>query len=299
MVSVESEFLKELYQGWVRRMEAQPEMPLADLRALFEEWGSAALEPEDVTYKSDTVGGVEGIWAYPVKGSRKKVLIYLHGGGFVVGSSASHRKLAGHVARALGASSFILDYRRAPEHPFPAQLEDTLAVYRWLLGNGFEASNIALIGDSAGGNLAVASTIKFLSLNLPAPARVIAFSPWLDMELTGSSLVSNAAMDALVQLPVLESMRGMFLGDLASPSDPLANPLLADLTGFPPLYISAGSVETLLSDSIRLHERARSAGVSVRLSVIEGMQHVFPFLAGRAREADEEIARLAEWYHAL
>lgn len=300
VVSKEADYLRALYQEWSDRMEENPNMTVADFRSLFDEWEKPTFEPEDVTYKTDNVGGVDVIWAYPIGCDKSKVLIYTHGGGFAVGSSSSHRKLAGHMAKALGVSSIVLDYRRSPENPFPAQLEDAAAVYKALLESGIKAKDISTIGDSAGGNLAVASVLKFRELGLELPGSVIAFSPWLDMELTGETLVSNDPTDALITVPLLEGMISMFLGeDESKKTDPLANPLHADFTGYPPLYINAGGAESLLDDARRLHERAAKAGVNVTISVVEGMQHVFPFLAGRAPEADEEIKRIADWYRSL
>jgi epsilon-lactone hydrolase len=299
-LSKEADYLRALYQGWSERMNANPNMTIEDLRSLFDEWEKPTLEPEDVTYKTDTVGGVDVIWAYPVGCDKSKVLIYTHGGGFAVGSSSSHRKLAGHVAKALGVSTVVLDYRRAPENPFPAQLEDAASVYQALLASGIKAKDIGTIGDSAGGNLAVASVLKFRELGLELPGYVIAFSPWLDMELTGSTLESNADSDVFINAPLLQGMINMFIGEDGSKvRNPLANPLHADFKDFPPLYINAGGAEVLLDDARRIEERAKKAGVQATLSVVDGMQHVFPFLAGRAPEADEEIRRIAEWYKAL
>jgi len=299
MPSTESDFLRDLYQSWTDRMVANPNMTLDDMRDVFDEWEKPTKEPEGVTYKSDNVGGVDVIWALPIDADTNKVLIYTHGGGFVVGSSSSHRKLAGHMAKALGAISVVLDYRLAPEEPFPAQIDDAVSVYKAVLASGINSKNITTIGDSAGGNLAISSVLKFRELTLPLPGSVIAFSPWLDMELTGSTLDSNEATDALVKRPVLEAMSGMFLGENGAANDSLANPLHADFSNYPPLYMNAGSDETLLDDSRRLHAMATEAGVNSTLSVVDGMQHVFPFLAGRAKEADQEIQKIADWYNGL
>ena len=299
MASHGADYLRALYQDWTDRMGANPDMTVTDLRALFGEWESATLEAEDVSYKSGQVGGVSGVWAYPAAGDRDKVLLYTHGGGFVVGSSSTHRKLAGHVAKALGVTAFVLDYRLAPEHPFPAQVDDAVAVFNGLVASGIAAKNITTIGDSAGGNLAVATVLRLRQLESDTPGAVIAFSPWVDMEMTGGTLESKAALDVLVQRPILEGMRGMFLGETTPTDHPIASPLLSEFQDYPPLYVNAGSDETLLDDAIRLHEKARSAGVNSTLSVVEGMQHVFPFLAGRAPEADEEIKRIADWYRGL
>jgi acetyl esterase/lipase len=294
--SSEADFLRALYQGWSDRMAANPAMGIADLRGLFDEWHQPTLEPEGVTYKSDTVAGVEAIWAMPVDADPKKVILYTHGGGFAVGSAASHRKLAGHLAKHLGVTAVVLDYRRAPEHPFPAQIEDATAVYRELLARGFTAQNITTSGDSAGGNLAIATVLKLRDDGVALPGAVIAFSPWLDMEHVGKTLQTNAATDALVSKAVLEAMSGMYLGEKGSRTNPLANPLKASYTGFPRLYINAGALETLLDNASDLAGIAKAAGVDVTLSVVDGMQHVFPFLAGRAVEADNEMRRIAQWF---
>jgi len=277
-------------------MAANPQLTIADLRDLFDEWHQPTLEPEGVTYKSDLLAGVEGIWALPQGADTNKVILYTHGGGFAVGSSASHRKLAGHLAKHLGIPAVVIDYRRAPEHPFPAQIQDSTAVYKELLARGFKAADITTSGDSAGGNLAISTVLKLRQDGVPLPGAVIAFSPWLDMEHVGKTLDSNAATDALVSKAILQAMSGMFLGEKGSRNDPLANPLKADYTGFPRLYVNAGGAETLLDNAQDLASSAKAAGVSVTLSVVAGMQHVFPFLAGRAVEADDELRRIAAWF---
>jgi monoterpene epsilon-lactone hydrolase len=224
------------------------------------------------------------------------VLLYTHGGGFAVGSASSHRKLAAHVAKALGVTAFVLDYRRAPEHPHPAQVEDGVAVFTALVERGIDAADITTIGDSAGGNLALAIPLALREQGKALPGRVIAFSPWVDMENKGETLITNDATDALVTVPLLEGMIAGALGESVEPTTPLANPLYADFSGFPRLYINAGTHESLLDNATRVAELAEAAGADVTLSVVDGMQHVFPAMAGNAPEADDEIARLAAWY---
>ena len=294
--SSESDFLRALYQSWSDRMAANPALTIADLRSMFDEWHQPTLEPEGVAYKSEVLAGIEAIWALPSDSDRKKVILYTHGGGFAVGSAASHRKLAGHLARHLGVTALVIDYRRSPENPFPAQIEDATAVYKELLKRGLRATDIVTAGDSAGGNLAIATVLKLREEGVPLPGAVIAFSPWLDMEHVGKTLDTNAATDALVSKAILQGMSGMFLGEKGSRTDPLANPLKADFKGFPRLYVNAGSVETLLDNAQDLARIARAAGVDVTLSIVVGMQHVFTSLAGRAVEADEELRRIGRWY---
>jgi monoterpene epsilon-lactone hydrolase len=291
--------LRVLYADWSDIIATTPELTMRLFRSIFDEWHQVTREPEDVTYREEAVGGVPGIWTLPVGADTSKVLLYTHGGGFAVGSASSHRKLAAHVAKALGVTAFVLDYRRAPEHPHPAQVEDGVSAFTALTERGIAAQDITTIGDSAGGNLAVAIPLALREKGMPLPGRVIAFSPWLDMENSGETLLTNSATDALISVPLLEGMIAGVLADgRIDPRAPLANPLHADLTGLPKLYVNAGSVECLVDNATRLAEKAEAAGVEVTLSVVEGMQHVFPFLAGNASEADDEIAAIATWYRA-
>ncbi|MEV1291994.1 alpha/beta hydrolase [Pseudonocardia sp. NPDC049635] len=296
-----AEILRSLYADWSAVMADRPDLDVRLLRSLFDEWHQATAEPTEVTYADDVVGGVPGIWALPVGADRGRVVLYTHGGGFAVGSAASHRKLAGHLAKALGATAFVLDYRRAPEQCHPAQVEDGVAAFDGLMQRGIAAADVVTAGDSAGGNLAIAVPLALRERGGPLPGAVIAFSPWLDMQNTGATLESNAATDALVSVPLLAGMIAGVLGDTGEgpavdPANPLANPLHADLGGFPPVFVNAGGAEALLDDAVRFTERARLAGVDVTLSVVEGMQHVFPFAAGRGGEADAELAAVAQWY---
>jgi monoterpene epsilon-lactone hydrolase len=288
--------LRDLYADWSQIMATTPDLSMRLFRAIFDEWHQPTVEPEGVTYREDTVGGVPGIWCLPVGADESQVLLYTHGGGFAVGSAASHRKLAAHVAKTLGAVSFVLDYRRAPEHPHPAQVEDGVSVFDALVASGIEPRNITTIGDSAGGNLAIAIPLALRQQGKPTPGQVIAFSPWVDMENKGETLTSNNDTDALITRELLEGMIAGVLGESVAPTTPLANPLYADFTGFPRLYMNAGSVEALVDNAHRIEERAKAAGVDVTLSIGEGQQHVFPFLAGRSKVVDQELSRISDWY---
>lgn len=294
--SRESDALVHLYRDWSARMAEEPALPLSAVRSLFDEWEKATAEPEGVTYRNEKVGGVPGLWALPGGADTTRVILYAHGGGFIAGSASSHRKLAGHLAKALGITALVLDYRRAPEHPFPAQIEDFTAAYTELLDRGIIAKNILTAGDSAGGNIAVSTVFRLREEKLPIPGGVICFSPWCDLELIGESLMTSGSTDFLVPRPSGPELVEMFLGRETDKTHPLANPLCADFAGFPPLYINVGGGEALLDDARRLHQRALVAGVDSTLSVVPGMQHVFPILAGRAAEADDELVRIAGWY---
>ena len=290
--------LGAIYAEWTEEFVANPEMSLRLMRWVFEDWQRATAEPEDVTYKSTELGGVPGILVTPLAADPTQVLVFLHGGGFALGSSASHRKLAGHVARACGATAFVADFRRAPEHPYPAQIEDTAAVFDALVRDGIRPADITFIGDSAGASIAIATTLRMQRDGSRTPGLVMAISPWLDMENTGETLVSNNDTDFLITREGLQGNIDRYLSGGADPTDPLVNPLYADLTGFPPLYITAADIESLYADATRLHALAKDAGVAVTFDVAPGHQHVFPLQAGHLAAADSSIATMADWYHA-
>lgn len=276
------------------RLAANPGMDLDSLRLLLEDLQSLAAEPTDVTYEEVQAGGLPAIWARPIRAAKDRVILYTHGGGFVTNSAASHRKVAGHLAKKAGVPALVIDYRRAPEHPFPAQIEDAIKAHQWLRAQGFKPENTAVAGDSAGGNLAITSVLKLRELGMPLPAAVIAFSPWLDMESTASTFVTNAETDVFINRDMAVMMAGLYLGG-ASATDPLANPLHAQLAGFPPVFVVAGDAEVLQDDAHRFVEKARAAGVDASVSYGAGQQHVFQFMAGRSAEADASIASAATW----
>lgn len=293
-----TDHLGEVYAEWAVEMGRYPDMSLELLRIIFDDWQRVTGEPEGVTYKETEIGGVPGILVTPVDADPQQVLVLLHGGGFALGSSRSHRKLAGHLAKAAGTVAFVADFRLAPEHQFPAGIEDGVAIVRALREAGHRVEDVNLVGDSAGGNLAIATVLKLRELGEPLPAQVLTMSPWLNMENTGSTIETNDATDFLIAREGLQANIDRYIEGATSPTDPLANPLYADFTGFPRLYICAADTESLFDDSVRLNELAKAAGVDVTFSIGEGMQHVYPFLAGRHPRADEEIARMAEWYRA-
>jgi acetyl esterase/lipase len=295
MASRESEQLKALYRGWVAALEADPEMPLDELRRLFERWGDITAEPGGVDYIEVDAGSVPAMWAVPKGCDPSRVLLCAHGGGYVVGSMYTHRKIYGHVAKAVGCRALIVHYGRAPENVHPGPVDDMVTAYKRLLDAGVQSAHVALIGDSAGGGLAITTILRARERGLPLPAASMPLSPWLDMEAKGETFETNRERDVLVTRDIIGTMAGTFLGEHGNRRDPLANPLHADLRGLPPLYIQTGADEALLTDSRDLAESARRSGVHVTLEVVPEMQHVFQFLAGTAPEADAAIARLAKW----
>jgi monoterpene epsilon-lactone hydrolase len=292
------DLLGEIYAQWAVEMAAHPDMSEQLLRIVFDDWQRATAEPTDVTYEHTEIGGVPGIRVGSVGADSSRMLLLMHGGGFALGSSASHRKLAGHLAKACGVDAFVADFRLAPEHPYPAAVEDGLAVIDALLAQGMSVADITPVGDSAGGNLAISIVLKLMDAGRDLPTSVITMSPWLDMENSGATIETNDATDFLIAREGLQANIDRYLSGGADPTDPFVNPLYADLTGFPRLYINAGSVESLFDNAERLHTLAEKCGVDVTFTVGEGQQHVYPFLAGRHPVADEEIARIGAWYAA-
>lgn len=287
-----------LYSSIHHKLGANPGMELEDIRRLLDETQTLAAEPTEVTYEEVDAGGVPAIVATPRNAVTDRVIVHTHGGGMVANSAHTHRKLAAHVAKAAGVRAVVVDYRLAPEHRFPAQIEDTVTVLRWLRGEGVAPEHTATAGDSAGANLAITAVLRLRELGEPLPAAVVAFSPWVDMEHVGRTFTTNADSDALLSRASSELSAGLYLGDTAR-TDPLANPLHADLTGFPPVFVTAGSLEVLLDSAERFVERARAAGVDATYECAPGQQHVHPLMAGRSPEADATIAHVGRWLRPL
>jgi acetyl esterase/lipase len=225
----------------------------------------------------------------------ERVILYIHGGGFSSGSIRTHSLLAGSLAKAASSDVLLIDYRLTPEYTYPAQINDALTAYRWLLDNGYRNDNIVLAGDGAGGNIAIETVLRQMQVGKALPAAVIALSPITDLAATGGSMTSNAESDPLVGKDWIETLRKAYLGR-KSPTDPQASPLYADLTGFPPLLLQVGSGEVLLDDTLRLADKARQAGVDVTTEVWPGMPHqwqLFPSLLDDADRASQNIAEFA------
>ena len=264
----------EMIRAFLAAMPADRD--IAAMRAGYDNIGSQFPCAADVTLQAVDADGVPAEWSWTPGAARDAVLLYLHGGGYVIGSIASHRHLASELGRAAGISTLALDYRMAPEHVFPAAVDDALKGYRWLLAQGIAASRIAVAGDSAGGGLTVALLLAIKAAGLPQPACAVAISPWVDMAATGATMDSKAAVDPMVQKPALIDWAQLYLGG-ADSATPLASPVHGDLAGIAPLLIQVGSEETLLDDAIRLAAVAGHAQVPVRLDVAPEMIHVWHF----------------------
>ncbi len=246
------------------------------------------------TYERVNAGGVPAEWVAAEGAAEDRAIIYVHGGGYVIGSVRTHRVLMSELSRASGAKVLGLEYRLAPEHPFPAPVEDTLAAYRWLLSEGFDPGRISIAGDSAGGGLTVAALVQIRYVGLPMAGAGVCISPWVDMEGTGDSVVSKAEGDPMVGKDGLLFMAGTYLAG-ADPKAPLAAPLYADLQGLAPLLIQVGTTEILLDDSTRLADLAKGAGVEVELEIWDDMIHVWHMFAPILPEGKQAIEQAADF----
>ena len=260
-----------------------------------ESWGDLTAEPRGVDYLETEAAGLPAMWAVPKRASTGRVLMCIHGGGFLSGSIYTHRKMFGHLAKAAGTRALLVSYRLLPEGVFPAPEGDVTNAYRWLLDQGISAARIAFAGDSVGGWLAVAVQLRARELGLPLPAAALLMSPCVDMETTGRSYETNRDSDPFFKRDVVRGIIRGFLGEGTDARDPRANPLYADLSGLGPLYIQAGGDETLADDARLLYKHAAKAGVDARLDIVPDMLHTFQMAAGRAPEADDAIRELAGW----
>jgi acetyl esterase/lipase len=271
----------------------QPDQTVEEARREFEKLGAGPL-PDFIHAEPIIARGIKAEWLTTPEVHEDHAILYLHGGSYVMGSIATHRELAGRIAHSARARVFIIDYRLAPEHPFPAALEDSLAAYRWLLTTGVNPSRSAIVGDSAGGGLAVATLVAIKEAKLAMPATAVCLSPWVDLALTGASMTTKAAVDHLVRKEELASHAKRYLAG-KDPRTPLASPLYADLSGLPPMLIQIGTAETLLDDATRLAERARKAGVNATLDIGEGMIHVWSSFASVLDEGQQAVDRIGEF----
>ena len=260
-----------------------------------ESWGDLTAEPRGVDYLETEAGGRHAMWAVPKGAGADRVLLCVHGGGFMGGSIYTHRKMYGHLAKAAGARALLVSYPLLPEGVFPRPADDVTNAYRWLLDQGISASHIAFAGDSVGGWLAVIVQLRAREQGLPLPAAAMLISPCVDMETTGESYDTNHDSDPFFKREVVRGIIANFLSEGTDPRDPRVNPLYADLSGLGPVYIQAGGDETLADDARLLETRATKDGVEVRLDIAPGMLHTFQMAAGRAPEADDAISELARW----
>jgi epsilon-lactone hydrolase len=265
------------------------------LRANMEEVGRKFAPPDGFTFTPVDAGGVAGEWARSSEAGGGPVIFYLHGGGYGVGSIASHRHLVAKLAQASSGRGFSIDYRLAPEHPFPAAVDDAVTAARWLLGQGVEPKRLVFAGDSAGGGLAIATCLALRDAGDPLPAALVCMSPLTDLAKEGESMRTKIDLDPMVNPQSSAAYARRYVGEHGDLKAPLASPLYADLHDLPPMQILVGTWETLLDDSTRIAERARAAGVEVDLQVWDEMIHIWPYFADIIPEGKEAIAGMGDY----
>jgi acetyl esterase/lipase len=263
---------------------------LCERRKRLDDLGSLYKITTDVRIESVEANGVKAEWSSTPHADSACAILFLHGGGYVSGSLASHRPLATEIGRVCGARTLALEYRLAPEYPFPAAVQDVLAGYRFLLSCGIESRHIAVAGDSAGGGLTVALMVSARDAGLPQPASGWCISPWVDLECLGESMNSKSEVDPLIQKPYLKDLAAAYL-NRADPRSALAAPIYANLKGLAPLLIQVGSAETLLDDAIRLANVAGTADVAVTLEIWSDMIHAWPLFHQQLTAGRQAIAR--------
>jgi len=287
MVSEELAALRDMLRGL--NFDA---LTIAERRAATE--SVAAQPPPGTIVEQADAGGVPAEWVVADAVPASRVLMYLHGGAYQIGSPATLRHMIALVSAAAQVRVLSVDYRLAPEHPFPAAVDDALAAFRYLLRSGIAPTSLAIAGDSAGGGLALATLIALRDSSEPLPIAAVALSPWTDLALTGESLRTRADVEIMLNPAGMAETAETYLAG-ADPRHPYASPLYADLHGLPPVLIQVGDAEVILDDSTRFAAKARTAGVDVTLEVWDDMPHVWQAFAGLLPESDKAIERIGKW----
>lgn len=277
-------FLRLFFRGLVR-----PPMPVSGQRRVLRMLTAITLTPRGVSRSAATLAGRPCEWHRP-PGSRGSVLLYLHGGAFMIGGPDTHRGICASLAKRGALDVCALDYRLAPEHPYPAARDDVVAAYQALLQSGYRPEQIAIGGDSAGGNLSLVGCLRIIELGLPAPVALVCFSPVTDF--TGDQMHQPPAGDPLLHPRWIEQAAQLYCPADLPRNDPGVSPLFADLSPLPPTLIQVGEDELLLNDSLRLAKCAEAARLDVRLERYPGLWHVFQAHVGMLRAADYAIARV-------
>lgn len=262
--------------------------PIEDQRASYELAGAAYPLPVGISIDELTIGKMRAEWITPENAIEGRAVLYLHGGGYVIGSISTHREFACRIANATNSKVLIVEYRLAPEHLFPAALDDAVSSFKFLLEEGYRASRLAIIGDSAGGGLTLALLLRLRELSVELPSCAICLSPWVDLTMSGDTMKSHASLDPVVSEESLKMMAQLYIGPEDS-KNPLISPLYGDFSGFPPLLIQVGTAEVLLDDSRRLAKKALEQGVQVTLHEFEGLIHVFQAFAALAPESAQAV----------
>jgi epsilon-lactone hydrolase len=278
------------------RRSSNPAFDLSTVRDVIETIHVATKEPEGVTYAEVDAAGVEALWCIPVDSDPQRVLLHNHMGGSVITSMYSDRKAAAHIAKAAGMPSLVLNFRRSPEHKYPAQVDDVETAYGWLLDHGYQPKNIASVGHSIGGYLAVALAQRLRDRGAALPGAILSISPWCDPTLSGESIDGNAERDKLLSRPLLEFFRSSWLdGTGVDFTDAQVNLLNSELSGLPPIAVYYGEDELFASEASEFGRLAGSAGNDATVTSVPAGQHSFIMGAGRVPEVDQAITEMGAW----
>lgn len=284
-----------IYRSLLRRVLKDRDLSLEEIRA-----GGGltslppAILPGGTSIEPLSIGGLPAEWVVPAKPEPGVAVLHLHGGGYVSGSAELHRMLTAWLARSAGARVLAPNYRLAPEHPFPAALDDAVAAYRYLLSSGYSQRRIAVSGDSAGGGLALALVMRLREAGEPLPAAIVLMSPWTDLELKNPSCQGKADVEALLRVETLRDWAAWYASGERL-SAPLLSPVNGDFSGFPPMLIQVGSEEILLDDSLVLERKATASGAEVNLTVWDGLWHCWQALGGLVPENDDSFAQVGRF----
>ncbi len=274
---------------------AMKDQSIQQLRAQMEGWVGSFPLPEGVSVEAEDAGGVPAEWVKAPGARGDTAFLYLHGGGYALGSLETGRHLAAAISEAAATRVLSLDYRLAPEHPFPAAVDDAVAGFRWLVERGTPPEKVLIGGDSAGGGLTVATLVALRDAGDPMPSAGVCISPWVDLTCSSDSYRTKSGEDPVIVNEDIRWLASLYL-DGRDPKTPLASPLFADLEGLPPLLIQVGSDEVLLDDAVGLDGRAREAGVDSTLEVWEDMIHVWHLFFQMLQEGRDAIARIGEYF---
>ncbi len=293
MASVQN-YLFKRYLRFLRQTltTARKENDINFLRRGMEAATARLKIPDAVHFSRFEVAGIPAARVKPKNANPDMVLFYLHGGGYALGSIDTHKSLVARIAQKAGTYALTIDYRLAPEHPYPAALNDAIDAYKWLLEKNYQPKNIVIAGDSAGGGLTLATLLKLKALKLPLPAAAVCLSPWTDLMVTGKSVARNVKEDPMFEPRFLRHYAKLYAGQVDRKM-PYLSPVYGDLTGLPPMLVQVGTSEIILDDSTRIAERAADAGVDVTLEIWQDMMHVWQVTWPYLDEADDAIDHIA------
>ena len=294
-ISRRAKFIRWLTGRYIRGLDVA-NLPVETARRHFEQIArSFLIRAKGIQVEQTQIAGVDVDWLRPKNARKDKVLLYLHGGAYVIGSPRTHRQLVSHTARAAGVVAVLPDYRLAPEHPFPAGLDDCVAVYRGLLEAGFKPEDIIIAGDSAGGGLSVATLLLLRHAGVPMPAAAVLLSPFLDVTGSGESARTRGDRDPWFDIADLQVVTRYYCPDESQWRDPLVSPVFANVAGLPPMLIQVGDDEILLSDSTRLAQKLEAEGIEVQLEIWPHMWHVFQMFIRKMPESRAAVVKIAEY----